>query len=410
VKALLWATAILWIAFGAGDASAKSPPPSAKTFKAVVAREASGIVSIEATTPAGKLVGAGIVIGPTLVATVEHLVHGATAVTLERGGKVIGSGTVIGADPTADLALIQSDTPLAGYEFKLGGAAPKLGAGVAILGGSPVAATPGSVTALASVLRVGGANRTGLARTDALVAPSASGGPIVTATGSLVGLADIGTKTANGLAYAVGSAAATPLVAGWEAAPQPIAGALVNGCVVVGSPKPKPDGKLKESLAVLVAGKTYDVVMQTNCGTFTIQLDQAESPNAVASFVELALNGFFDRTIFHRIIPGFVIQGGDPTGTGEGGPGYETVDTPPANAVYTHGIVAMAKASDEAPGTAGSQFFVITVPKASLTPDYAIIGRVTSGLAVVDRIGLLGVASGQPLQVVELESATVTVT
>ena len=151
------------------------------------------------------------------------------------------------------------------------------------------------------------------------------------------------------------------------------------------------------------------MTIQTNCGTFTIQLDPTESPNAVGSFVELALKGFFDHTIFHRIVPGFVIQGGDPTGTGSGGPGYETVDTPPADAIYTHGVVAMAKASDEAPGTAGSQFFIVTPPRASLTPDYAIIGKVTTGLKVVDLIGTLGQPNEQPVQVVELETATVTV-
>jgi cyclophilin family peptidyl-prolyl cis-trans isomerase len=117
----------------------------------------------------------------------------------------------------------------------------------------------------------------------------------------------------------------------------------------------------------------------------------------------------FDHTIFHRIVPGFVIQGGDPTGTGTGGPGYETVDTPPADAAYTHGVVAMAKASDEAPGTAGSQFFIVTSANDALTADYAIIGKVTTGLKVVDRIGLLGQANQEPVQVVELEVATVTV-
>ena len=87
------------------------------------------------------------------------------------------------------------------------------------------------------------------------------------------------------------------------------------------------------------------------------------------------------KTIFHRIVPGFVIQGGDPTGTGTGGPGYLTVDTPPASAAYTLGVVAMAKTQQQPAGTAGSQFFVVTVPNAGLPPDYAIIGKVTSGLA-----------------------------
>jgi cyclophilin family peptidyl-prolyl cis-trans isomerase len=136
-------------------------------------------------------------------------------------------------------------------------------------------------------------------------------------------------------------------------------------------------------------------------------MDQAQSPNAVTSFVSLVQRGFFDGTIFHRIVPGFVIQGGDPTATGTGGPGYETVDTPPKNASYTHGVVAMAKTATEPAGTAGSQFFVVTVANAGLPPDYAIIGKVVKGLPVVDHIGTLGDASQQPTQVVKIQRATV---
>ena len=117
--------------------------------------------------------------------------------------------------------------------------------------------------------------------------------------------------------------------------------------------------------------------------------------------------GFFNQTVFHRIVPGFVIQGGDPTATGTGGPGYSTVDTPPKNAKYTHGVVAMAKTASEPAGTAGSQFFVVTVTDAGLPPDYAIIGKVVRGLPVVDHIGTLGDASQQPTQVVEIQQATV---
>ena len=99
---------------------------------------------------------------------------------------------------------------------------------------------------------------------------------------------------------------------------------------------------------------------------------------------------FFDGTRFHRIVPGFVIQGGDPTGTGRGGPGYTVVDRPPSNSLYTEGVVAMAKAPDEPAGASGSQFFVVTAHNAGLTPDYAILGVVTKGLGVVKRIGRLG--------------------
>ena len=113
--------------------------------------------------------------------------------------------------------------------------------------------------------------------------------------------------------------------------------------------------------------KTYTVELQTSCGSFTIRLDQKTSPQATASFASLAGSGFFDDTIFHRIVPGFVIQGGDPTASGTGGPGYSTRDRVPRNAAYTPGVVAMAKAGNEPPGTAGSQFFVVTAAGAGLT-------------------------------------------
>ena len=179
-----------------------------------------------------------------------------------------------------------------------------------------------------------------------------------------------------------------------------------NGCVPASMPSTGARSGTKPT-APLDASKTYDVVVKTNCGTFTIQLDPQQSPNAVASFVKLAQAKYFDNTVFHRIAVGFVIQGGDPTATGTGGPGYTTVDTPPANATYDHGVVAMAKTGAQAAGTAGSQFFIVTGDNVGLPPDYAIIGKVTDGLDVVDRIGKLGDAGEQPTQVVEIEQATV---
>jgi cyclophilin family peptidyl-prolyl cis-trans isomerase len=180
------------------------------------------------------------------------------------------------------------------------------------------------------------------------------------------------------------------------------------GCVSVSAPPAHARTGTKPTQA-LDTSKTYDVVMKTNCGSFTIRLDAKQSPNDVASFVKLVQTKYFDKTVFHRIVPGFVIQGGDPTQTGTGGPGYTTVDKPPADASYTHGVVAMAKTGAEPPGTAGSQFFIVTADTAPLTPDYAIIGKVVKGLEVVDRIGTLGDSSEQPTEVVEIEQATVTV-
>lgn len=133
-----------------------------------------------------------------------------------------------------------------------------------------------------------------------------------------------------------------------------------------------------------------DAIVKTSEGSFTIRLAPATSPNTVGSFERLVRTGFFDGTVFHRIVPGFVIQGGDPTGSGSGGPGYTTRDVPPADTRYTRGVVAMAKTQAEPAGTAGSQFFVVTGADVGLPPDYAVLGRVTAGLDVVEAIGRLG--------------------
>jgi cyclophilin family peptidyl-prolyl cis-trans isomerase len=159
--------------------------------------------------------------------------------------------------------------------------------------------------------------------------------------------------------------------------------------------------------------KTYDVLITTNCGDFTIRLAVKSSPATAASFASLVQKGFFTGTVFHRIVPGFIIQGGDPTGTGSGGPGYTTVDVPPASTRYTLGVVAMAKTGAEPPGTSGSQFFVVTAQDAQLPPEYAVLGKVVKGQPVVSKIGELGDpasgGSGAPTDTVEIEKATLTV-
>jgi cyclophilin family peptidyl-prolyl cis-trans isomerase len=182
-----------------------------------------------------------------------------------------------------------------------------------------------------------------------------------------------------------------------------------SGCTTV---TPPAGGKRNESkpTQALDPSKTYDVKLQTNCGSFTIRLAVKTSPATTASFASLVQKHFFDGTIFHRIVPGFVVQGGDPTGTGGGGPGYQTVDKPPASTTYTLGLVAMAKTQTEAPGTSGSQFFVVTAQDAGLPPDYAVLGHISAGSAVVSRIGELGDQNTeQPTETVEIEHATLTV-
>ncbi|MEA2366255.1 MAG: hypothetical protein QOI32_1767 [Thermoleophilaceae bacterium] len=196
-----------------------------------------------------------------------------------------------------------------------------------------------------------------------------------------------------------------------KAAATPPAQEQSGGCKNVDQPPPRDGGGQQRPTQALDAGKTYEVVLETSCGAFTIRLDQRTSPKAAASFVALVRNGFLEDTIFHRIVPGFVIQGGDPTVSGSGGPGYSTRDRVPRNAAYNPGVVAMAKAGNEPPGTAGSQFFVVTGPGAGLTPDYALLGKVTKGMDAVQKIGKLGNpasgGAGTPLQSVVIEKASV---
>jgi cyclophilin family peptidyl-prolyl cis-trans isomerase len=179
------------------------------------------------------------------------------------------------------------------------------------------------------------------------------------------------------------------------------------GCTSVPKPKPKPAGKLKKPSTKLDASKTWTATVKTNCGTFAFKLDVKDAPHATGSIAYLAAKKFFDGTFFHRIVPGFVIQGGDPTGTGSGGPGYSTVDKPPKSAKYTTGVVAMAKTGTEPAGAAGSQFFVVTGADAGLPPDYAVVGKVSKGLDVVKRIGKLGDQSEQPTFTVVIQSLRV---
>ena len=185
-----------------------------------------------------------------------------------------------------------------------------------------------------------------------------------------------------------------------------------GSCRDVAQPEPRPDGGAKRPTGSLDPNATYIVTLRTSCGAIAIRLDQNTSPKTAASFAHLARTGFYDGTVFHRIVPGFVIQGGDPTGSGTGGPGYSTRDVPPQNTRYLKGTVAMAKTGAEPPGTAGSQFYIVTAPDAGLPPEYALLGKVVRGQRVVDRIGELGDpasgGAGTPLQPVVIEGAKVT--
>ena len=179
------------------------------------------------------------------------------------------------------------------------------------------------------------------------------------------------------------------------------------GCTAVEAPEPREPESREAPSDELDPDVTHTAVVRTNCGEFTITLAPSRSPHATASFAALAEDGYFDDTIFHRIVPEFVIQGGDPTATGTGGPGYTTVDTPAKETQYTLGTVAMAKTTAEPRGAAGSQFFVVTSDEIQLPGDYAVIGEVTSGFDAVARIGGYGDDAGVPTITVVVESVEI---
>jgi cyclophilin family peptidyl-prolyl cis-trans isomerase len=152
--------------------------------------------------------------------------------------------------------------------------------------------------------------------------------------------------------------------------------------------------------------KRYTAEMVTSKGTMVISLDPLAAPKTVNSFVFLARYHYYDGIVFHRIIPGFVLQGGDPTGTGTGGPGYKFADELPKAGRYELGSLAMANAG---PNTNGSQFFIISGPSGvRLPPQYSLFGKVVSGAEVIATIDAIGTQSGAPKEKVVIESVTVT--
>jgi peptidyl-prolyl cis-trans isomerase B (cyclophilin B) len=182
-------------------------------------------------------------------------------------------------------------------------------------------------------------------------------------------------------------------------------------CKKVAAPAPKGEQNLSRPKTTLEAGKRYDVDLQTNCGTITIRLATGRAPKTSASFANLVKRGFYDGLTFHRVVHDFVIQGGDPLGTGMGGPGYTVVEKPPADLAYTTGIVAMAKTEADPVGASGSQFFIVTAPDARLPPDYAVAGGVVRGMDVAQAIGKLPVGDqDRPISPVVIEKATLRTT
>ena len=149
--------------------------------------------------------------------------------------------------------------------------------------------------------------------------------------------------------------------------------------------------------------KAYTATIETSAGTMVAELFPGDAPATVNNFVFLAKDDYYADVIFHRVIKGFMIQGGDPTGTGSGGPGYKFNDEPVKRS-YSRGILAMANAG---PNTNGSQFFIMHADY-GLPPNYTIFGELTSGEEVLDAIALAGTgAQDRPLQPVTIKSVSI---
>lgn len=160
--------------------------------------------------------------------------------------------------------------------------------------------------------------------------------------------------------------------------------------------------------------KTYVATIETSLGEMVVELASEEAPKTVNSFAFLACQGFYDELTFHRIVPGFAIQAGDPTGGQGGDPGYQVVEAPPSDLTYSPGVVAMAKRGADPPGTSTSEFFIVPGEEAAdLEPIYALLGRVISGEDVLAKFGELELEDAgtgevsRPVEPVFIESIVV---
>ncbi len=186
-----------------------------------------------------------------------------------------------------------------------------------------------------------------------------------------------------------------------------------DGCKAVAAPGPSSNPSGRRSRQRLTVKRRHIAVLTTNCGTIRILLDVRRAPKTTSSFAGLVRDGFYDGLTFHRIAkPGgndYVIQGGDPLGDGNGGPGYSVVERPPKSTRYARNVVAMAKTATDAPGTSGSQFFIVTAEQAPLPPEYALLGRVIGSDAVVRRIARLATdpVSEMPVDPVVIQRARI---
>jgi len=207
------------------------------------------------------------------------------------------------------------------------------------------------------------------------------------------------------------STASTTASKGAATTTTPAAGA--GAACTPAKPKNKRAQHIAKPTTLLPANKPATLVLQTNCGEIDIALDVKRARRTSSSVAYLVRKGFYDGLSFHRIakLPtggDFVIQGGDPTGTGNGGPGYSVREKPPTGLRYSRGVVAMAKTEIEPAGTSGSQFFIVTAPDAGLPADYALLGKVSKGDDVVSKIAAVPTDSTEhPTQPVVISKATI---
>lgn len=180
-------------------------------------------------------------------------------------------------------------------------------------------------------------------------------------------------------------------------------------CETVDAPPAREPAILEPPKRPLDPKKTYTLTFDTSCGAFDVRLNTKLAPHTAASLVSLARKGYYDDTVVLRIVPHLLVQAGDPTQTGAGQPGYGTLDVPPDGTRYTRGTVGMAKSQLDQAGAAGSQFFVVTAKEIKFAPIYAVVGRVTRGFDVVEKIGKLGTKKQLPKRPIVIKTVTVRV-
>jgi cyclophilin family peptidyl-prolyl cis-trans isomerase len=217
---------------------------------------------------------------------------------------------------------------------------------------------------------------------------------------------DLGTTT-----QATSTAPASKPETTTQASPPAAPALKVAGCRSVPAPASRAGEEASKPTGQLDPARSYTVRLTTNCGPIVIQLAVKEAPKIAETFAHLVQVGYYDELTFHRVVAGFVIQGGDPNGNGTGGPTWKVVEPPPANLRYTKGVVAMAKSGTAPAGAAGSQFFIVTGSSTNLPPVYALVGRVVSGERSVEAISRVPTeaASEKPRIPIVIERATLSI-